>query len=271
MYANESKGNKFPTHHRNRGGKARYDFFPCYPEYLTDIKILVCPSEASFSGAEVAELLDDVAQGDPDNRWPDLDLKNDPGIRKFALMTVINNPWSYSYHSHAGDNDNAYRGWWRSAGWYMNNVCGGRPCDFSGNINLTAAGRCGEVFTEYNTAYGANIIAYGSSGTGCTLYALKEGIERFFITDINNPVMHDGIAASTDNAGMTGRQTGMVDRFNHIPGGANVLFMDGHVEFIKYPGKYPITPFIAVARLAAAGGLGVLDNATDVLEFYYPL
>ncbi|HUW60558.1 MAG TPA: H-X9-DG-CTERM domain-containing protein [Candidatus Bathyarchaeia archaeon] len=26
---------------------------------------------------------------------------------------------------------------------------------------------------------------------------------------------------------------------NHIPGGNNVLYMDGHVEFIKYPGATP--------------------------------
>ena len=26
-----------------------------------------------------------------------------------------------------------------------------------------------------------------------------------------------------------------VDEFNHIPGGCNVLYMDGHVEFTKYP------------------------------------
>jgi prepilin-type processing-associated H-X9-DG protein len=27
--------------------------------------------------------------------------------------------------------------------------------------------------------------------------------------------------------------------FNHVPGGGNVLYMDGHVEFIKYPGEAP--------------------------------
>ena len=29
---------------------------------------------------------------------------------------------------------------------------------------------------------------------------------------------------------------------NHIPGGSNVLFMDGHVEFIKYQaeGDFPV-------------------------------
>ena len=28
--------------------------------------------------------------------------------------------------------------------------------------------------------------------------------------------------------------------FNHIPGGSNVLYMDGHTEFMKYPGKFPM-------------------------------
>ncbi|MCX5757760.1 MAG: hypothetical protein NTU83_04500, partial [Candidatus Hydrogenedentes bacterium] len=30
-------------------------------------------------------------------------------------------------------------------------------------------------------------------------------------------------------------------RFNHIPGGGNVLYADGHVEFLTYPSKYPVS------------------------------
>ena len=38
--------------------------------------------------------------------------------------------------------------------------------------------------------------------------------------------------------------------YNHAPGGANVLFMDGHVEFLKYPStKLPATT--SVANVAA--------------------
>ena len=28
---------------------------------------------------------------------------------------------------------------------------------------------------------------------------------------------------------------------NHAPFGGNVLYLDGHVEFIRYPGKWPMT------------------------------
>ena len=38
--------------------------------------------------------------------------------------------------------------------------------------------------------------------------------------------------------------------FNHIPGGGNVLYMDGHVEFVKYSTEYPIcTTWIYFAQL----------------------
>jgi len=31
-----------------------------------------------------------------------------------------------------------------------------------------------------------------------------------------------------------------VGSFNHVPGGSNVLYMDGHVEYQRYPGgKFP--------------------------------
>ena len=33
--------------------------------------------------------------------------------------------------------------------------------------------------------------------------------------------------------------------FNHVPGGMNVLYMDGHVNFVKYPGEYPCDEYLA--------------------------
>ena len=37
-----------------------------------------------------------------------------------------------------------------------------------------------------------------------------------------------------------GYDTTAVARFNHIPGGCNVLYMDGHVGFVRYQGGMPI-------------------------------
>jgi prepilin-type processing-associated H-X9-DG protein len=76
-----------------------------------------------------------------------------------------------------------------------------------------------------------------------TIYRLREGVERFLITDINNPaasakaqgalpVMHDmiGVTPSFEESFIS----------NHIPGGGNVLYMDGHVEFLRYPTLWPV-------------------------------
>jgi prepilin-type processing-associated H-X9-DG protein len=33
--------------------------------------------------------------------------------------------------------------------------------------------------------------------------------------------------------------TTIIADFNHVPGGANVLYMDGHVAFLRYPSQHP--------------------------------
>jgi prepilin-type N-terminal cleavage/methylation domain-containing protein/prepilin-type processing-associated H-X9-DG protein len=78
-----------------------------------------------------------------------------------------------------------------------------------------------------------------------TVYRLREGIERFVITDINNPAA--SAAAQSEIFMMFDVFTTRVGAFNHVPGGSNVLYMDGHVEFVKYPGPAPISVGMAVA------------------------
>jgi prepilin-type processing-associated H-X9-DG protein len=72
---------------------------------------------------------------------------------------------------------------------------------------------------------------------------LREGIERFLITDINNPA--GSALAQSEVFLLSDFVKAAAKDFNHVPGGANVLFMDGHVEFVKYPGKFPCTPCVA--------------------------
>lgn len=72
------------------------------------------------------------------------------------------------------------------------------------------------------------------NGGGDIIYRLKEGNERFLITDVNNP-QNASMAQSTIFAMLDQfAGVGAVQFFNHVPGGCNVLFMDGHVDWIPY-------------------------------------
>jgi len=68
---------------------------------------------------------------------------------------------------------------------------------------------------------------------------LRMGIERFFITDINNPAA--SAAASSEIPVMWDEIAvyGGATTFNHVPGGGNCLYMDGHVEWLAWPSKFP--------------------------------
>jgi prepilin-type N-terminal cleavage/methylation domain-containing protein/prepilin-type processing-associated H-X9-DG protein len=100
---------------------------------------------------------------------------------------------------------------------------------------------------------------------GLTLYRIREGIERFFITDINNaaatataqseiPVIWDIVCA---NPGAAGNQ------YNHLPGGMNILYMDGHVGYMRYPGVYPCSPYLA-GKLSKGGPTNPTDPSTVI-------
>jgi len=68
---------------------------------------------------------------------------------------------------------------------------------------------------------------------------LRSGIERFFITDINNPAASATAASEIpvmwDEIAVYGGAT----TFNHVPGGGNVVFMDGHAEWLKWQSEFP--------------------------------
>jgi prepilin-type processing-associated H-X9-DG protein len=95
----------------------------------------------------------------------------------------------------------------------------------------------------------------GNNG-GNTIARLREGIERFLVTDINNPagsaeaqstipVMWDLVSTNPNGSA----------QYNHVPGGGNVLFMDGHVSWFKYDslGDFPINSGFGAAVLWAGG------------------
>ncbi len=71
-----------------------------------------------------------------------------------------------------------------------------------------------------------------SPGTGNlgsdVIYRLREGVEDDLgLRQRDIPVLIERLDIDTFDG--------------HIPGGGNVLYMDGHVEFIRYPGQFPMT------------------------------
>jgi len=94
--------------------------------------------------------------------------------------------------------------------------------------------------------FGDRDVSFSGAGD-YTVYRLREGIERFCITDINNPAAS---AKAQSEIPVMGDWVSMDlgQEFNHAPGGCNFLYMDGHVEFIKYPGKWPVSISMAVLQ-----------------------
>jgi len=225
MYANEWNG-KFP---QKVPVMLCYMFEPTavYPEYLSDLEVLICPSDT--------ESFEEVMQPDDDYTWVD------PVTEKFSVAKFREN----------GDRSYIYLSW--AIAKNMDEM-----------FDLTAVPNALEVYFALSTEfYPGEIQPYYdrdldfgnepfvlSNGTVLsTVYRLREGIERFFITDINNP------AASTASQSEIPVMWDVVmirpEEFSHIPAGGNVLYMDGHVTFEKYPGEFPMSENFA--RVADAG------------------
>jgi len=284
MYANESQGEKWPTmQHWNceEWATAEYipDFMELYPEYLTDPGISLCPS--STTGDDVASVYAEVEEGVADG-----DLTDPPAIiidndGNTAIVTNYEGeffpcePWngltSYLYigwmANGSGITDQPDDGSWTTPDPLVNAgalIAANYPLIglFLGPYITTALAEDPSQRSRLDrdidvdealTAAGMGPFAT----TGVTLLKLREGIERFVITDINNPagsaqaqsevfVMDDWVSSD------------LGQEFNHQPGGSNVLYMDGHVEFIKYPNKWPVNAQMAILQSSSlADALGL--------------
>ncbi len=271
MYANEASG-MFPTGNKYMWNPKSLgiDSSALYPEYWTDVNIAICPSDSrsdSYLGVGSGIEEDVNAQIARIGGTPGAD----PAIRSAIQHTIMSNPTSYFYIPYATSTASQYfevamlitRYYSSSSSWnWATNlkqwdsatvVANGGPSTWK-NMNYYTKGRIpgGNINIASYTS-GVRNWPNNKDDDGSELpasyYHLKEGIERFFITDINNPagsamsqssipVMWD--TWSSSNPGAKGADQGGVARFNHLPGGSNVLYMDGHVEFVKYGTAFPV-------------------------------
>ena len=230
-----------PAARTDVGGDAEitFDGRSVYPEYMTDTNILVCPSDSDARTLVDAGIYRPIlGQGAAPFYSPDAPI--DP----CALMAL-----SYTYSGWTGRMDavNGIGDQNDPLTYTLLPPEVGVPDQANAlmllafqdalNAHADAGPTGGEYDQDLDMDLDQQISMYGHGVD--TLYRIREGIERFAITDINNPaasavgqsevmVMHDLV--STDAA-----------EFSHVPGGSNVLFMDGHVEFIKFPGDYPVS------------------------------
>lgn len=271
MFANESVGEQFPPRAirywmnypaGNGAGvtlERAYATEYVYPEYLTDLQVQFCPSDGDYGKSQVdnylwspqgAKYQRTIGEGWENSGDPIMEgkvapggtLNNDhcdPSIFDPALNCYYHGGyWSYNYWGYAVDGS-----WFTSpddfAIVFGDTLAHGasaqsldaRPTATAGQVDPQCRGLLANI--------GEPATFVLTSGETVTAQALREGVERFLITDINNPA--SSASAQSDTAIMWDNsfsESGAIintDNFNHIPGGANILYMDGHVEFAKYP------------------------------------
>lgn len=214
MYAGESSGERFPPLQIFMGPNCdqrntRVLMFAggsLYPEYLTDAKLLVCPSDqdgmSEFEG--------------PRWRRPD-----GPG-GSYANGSF--NPCLFDSLSYV------YMAWALKSPWIAETATNDlSPLFYHALSDL--------LVNQPPEALDADWSFVDDTGKERRVMRLREGIERFFIEDINNPSATN--VSQSQLPVMFDKVSTNVAEFNHVPGGGNVLYMDGHAEYVKFPGQYP--------------------------------
>lgn len=206
-----------------------------YPEYLTDARVLICPS--SLYAKEQYD----------EGRWWETNLVGRPGERPIVSPCRIDD---LSYH---------YVPWMVRPEWIMDDA----TMDFSRDFYV---GFLDAVETAGHSPRGADEWTFvDENGRDQRVHPLRHGVERTLITDIDAPwrgwQSDSSIPIAFDHV-----STNRV-YFNHLPGGANVLYMDGHVEFATYPRMepYPLTRAWAM-MVADLDSEQVMDGGDTLLS-----
>jgi len=260
MYANESKGGIWPRNSSYRLYGLTYlmgvDSSVLYPEYWTDPNIMICPSDARYGTSNydnistmIWEFPEDISAA-----VRNVDSSVNRAAADACINTLLSEPVSYLYSQYATTNMTqmcvvqAGFHWWKYIEGPKETF--GQPAladvgcpDSWGNVTRYMIDPGDFTRSQFDDGVHFTYAQIPLYDEGCQDWPgmgfprLKEGIERFFITDINNPAgsasAESEIAVMFDGWGalVFGDET---LNFNHIPGGSNFLFMDGHVEFQKY-------------------------------------
>jgi prepilin-type N-terminal cleavage/methylation domain-containing protein/prepilin-type processing-associated H-X9-DG protein len=243
MYANEAKGERFPSQRKwacdgTPSGEFDINVIQIYPEYLTDPAVMLCPSATTGNDpALVFNEADPMAQV-----WNGTAMVATAGVpnTEFYPCEPDDTCTSYLYLCWAaevpGVTDKDVPASCTEAS---------QALTWLSSENLGMLTMFGAIWPrvmdwQLHSDHDEDI----TTDTGETVYRTREGIERFMITDINNPAA-SAKAQSEIWAMCDWVSTDLGQEFNHAPGGCNVLYLDGHVEFIRYPDKWPVNRTMA--------------------------
>lgn len=270
MFSNESKGGVFPPGvtampKLSNGAPLRTAGFSAeamYPEYWTDPNIAVCPSTSHATPWNVNFINNQVFSDEIQRIGK---LSNGSAEAKACTNAKLSMAVSYVYMPYAITSagqqvrvEEALLSF--GYGWGTSVVASDRTedytqaqvspygCDTFPQGVLVEKNGAGTVDLPNTVGWLSWYGGVDDDGTTCpTKYSrIKEGVERFYITDINNsagsakaqsslPVMWDSWGSGDAN-----NPSSVNAVFNHIPGGGNVLYMDGHVEYVKFGSKMPL-------------------------------
>ena len=217
MYANENK-DRYP-YLDDHSERFMFDANILYPEYLSDAAIMGCPSDAGYNANTAFRVTTSYGGVEVGGVHPDC-IGPTSYVYVSVLMTNNTEMLAGLGTYKAIDpvlaiSDSSVNGWRDQA------------------INLASFGLTGS----------------GNSG-GNYINRLNSGVDRFLITDINTIFTGDEVGASVVPI-MWDQIATLISEFNHVPAGQNVLYLDGHVEFIRYDltsSKFPVSPMYAAVN-----------------------
>ncbi len=243
MYAGEAPGGRFPYNGALRRWNdphgpctGSYGFYlapeapALYPEYVNDFSLQLCPSS------------------------------NNPYLRLKPSEYQMGNPVHWAFWASCKDNT-AESMLPRFPGvcyWYLGWVLDDTLLSANTMLPLVLA-ILGPPTGDFTPDMLDKDVPFSVDGRAVTVYRSREGIERFFITDINNAAAsaraQSGIVVMFDHISPSQKY------FNHLPGGTNVLYMDGHVQFAKYPGD---------AAPVSKNYIGAIEILTPIIDGLIP-
>jgi prepilin-type N-terminal cleavage/methylation domain-containing protein/prepilin-type processing-associated H-X9-DG protein len=229
-----------------------------FPDYLTDVDIGLCPSDSQGDPGwkSVAERVPD--SGNFASWKEDARATGDPVIIDYFLSAELGR--SYIYKGYVATSVPEYFGVWAAT--TNGPISGDHTIPNVGDVHIK----------DYDSDLSLNESLWppwvpdppkttGTAGSD-TVHRIRQGIERFLITDIYNAslstIASSNLSVMWDTYGSSefGDNESGIAVFNHLPGGCNVLYMDGHVEFVRFPERFPITDAEKVIKEMSHYGLG---------------